>query len=218
MSFRRYGYPTVVVGEDFPRLQAGVAYRYRLVARSDAPGDPVVDGAEQTLIVPGGGGSAAEPACANEVFRTGLSSGLPDCRAYEQVTPPEKNGTQDVFNYDTLFASSYTAENGESVFLRAPGVQWGPVPTPSEYLFSRTSAGWQTKSATPQPQAGVNSYRGSLFSPDLSQVGLEVGWQGGNASSSPEVEFKLGPAGGPYTTVGVDTQERYFSVDRGVRG
>src|SRR4029077_16552046 len=46
-------------------------------------------------------GAAAEEGCANEAVRQmevvahreGLASGLPDCRAYEQVTPVNKDGT-----------------------------------------------------------------------------------------------------------------------------
>ena len=40
-------------------------------------------------------GSVTTAACPNEAFRTGLSAKLPDCRAYEQVSPTDKNGSKD---------------------------------------------------------------------------------------------------------------------------
>ena len=45
----------------------------------------------------GAGLVAAAPAtadsCANAQFRTGPGAALPDCRAYEQASPVDKNGT-----------------------------------------------------------------------------------------------------------------------------
>ena len=48
--------------------------------------------------------------------------------------------------------------------------------TNSSYFFTRKEGeGWEMTSATAQPQAGSNSYRPTLFNPDLTQIGLNVG-------------------------------------------
>ncbi len=195
-------FTTSIVGEDIPGLQPDTTYRYRLTAASAAPGSPVVDGAEQSLVVPvpGPGG---EPSCPNTALRGGASAQLPDCRAYEQITPAEKKDAMDVFRYGIIDEQSYIGQDGERFMLHAPGVQWGASPDPSEsnYFFSRVSSGWRMTSARPEGEASPDGYEPTAFSSDLTRFGLTVTWSTGYAVKSPEVEFDVGSPGGPYTTV-----------------
>lgn len=195
-----------IVGEDLPGLQAGATYYFRLVASSSIPGDPVVYGEEQTLRVPIAGKTEegteeGQPTpCTNEWLRGGHSAHLPDCRAYEQVTPAEKAGAQDVFKYGARAEGELVGEDGDHFMLHAPGVQWGPSPDAriSNYFFTRTPTGWQMTSTRPQGETGPDSYQPFLFSSDLTQVGLEAEWYMSGTSYSPDIEFETGPPGGPY--------------------
>ena len=64
-----------------------------------------------------------EPAsCANEEFRTGPSEDLPDCRAYEQASPIDKNGG----SIQTTAPAAATAEDGSTItFESTAGVPGG---------------------------------------------------------------------------------------------
>jgi sugar lactone lactonase YvrE len=66
-------------------LQEGTAYRFRLVAASTA-GMVEDEGSFATLQ------RRAFETCPNAQYRTGLSANLPDCRAYELVTPAQTDG------------------------------------------------------------------------------------------------------------------------------
>jgi len=84
-------------------LEPGTAYRFRLVA-SNCAAEGAVPGDCETLGegTPGGEGVDAgfstfpstpdASPCSNEALRVGDSATLPDCRAYELVTPPDTNG------------------------------------------------------------------------------------------------------------------------------
>ena len=201
------GSATTVVGQDLPALQPGETYRYRVLATNTSPGNPVVTGAVQTLTVPAvseAGGEAA--ACPNEQFRTGPSANLPDCRAYEQVTPVDKEGAQEIFNYGiTSTGGAMIGEDGEHVVLERELVKLGngagPLAGQSPYFFSRDpQKGWQMTAAASQPETGVNYDAPQLFNPDLTQFAFETGFDtSGNKSS--EMGFKTGPPGGPYVPV-----------------
>jgi hypothetical protein len=215
------GFPTSVVGEDLAGLQAGGSYVYRLVATNSSPGNPVVDGAVETLTVPAvasATGSGGEPVaggagCVNEAFRSGASAVLPDCRAYEQVTPVDKQGSQEIFSYGIKFSGtgalpiSEGVAEGEGLVLQNPLVDWGSAASDGQgpYFFarSRSGSGWLMKAAAVQPETGVNVVKPELYSADQSRFAFETGVETVVGEQSATVEYKVGPVGGPYTLVAV---------------
>lgn len=71
-------------------LTPGSSYCWRIVATNTAAGDPVVNGEPHIFFTYRPAGT--ESGCANHAFRTEASASLPDCRAYEMVSPVDKNG------------------------------------------------------------------------------------------------------------------------------
>jgi len=67
-------------------LAEGTEYHFRVVVENEAK---TVEGPDQTLVTLK---RAQAQQCANAEYRTGLSTYLPDCRAYELVTPAETRG------------------------------------------------------------------------------------------------------------------------------
>jgi hypothetical protein len=133
----------------------------------------------------------ASSSCSNELFRTGPGSDLPDCRAYEMVSPPEKNGGE-VDNGPVLEG---TPPNPEQAALNGEAVTYGSsttftetnpesAPLTSQYISRRSSSGWRTEAITPpQKEPGGVFDRGdgavdfSLyqgFTEDLSHAFLQA--------------------------------------------
>jgi hypothetical protein len=113
--------------------------------------------------------SAAQAAgCPNEQFREGASAGLPECRAYELVSPADKNGGD-------ILTGQQASADGDHVAFYSPSGFGGALANYNVNSFraDRTSSGWTT---TPMvPAAGypnlafAGGYSGADFSEDLSE-------------------------------------------------
>lgn len=154
-------------------LDPGTAYYYRFVAQSSG-GGPVV-GPEEMLrtfrmLVPG-------HCAANEVFRTGAASLLPDCRAYEMVSPVDK-GNSDIFTLKEVAGKDHavldqSAADGGKLTYGSARSFGGAVSAPltSQYVAARTAAGWVSHPVSPAYEfngsTGVFDTEFRFFAPDL---------------------------------------------------
>jgi hypothetical protein len=191
-----------------PVLPAGETYHYRLVAKSSIAGSGLIEGTEETLKVPSFTMEPTPSPCPNEAFRTGLSAHLPDCRAYELVTPVDKGGSQEPFEYNSEIGAPipdvHAGEDGAHIVLEGSTVHWGSGvgAGDSPYFFSRVAGrGWTMTSGAPQPASGIASLLPQVYSGDLSQWAFESRYAPSPATQSEKVEYEVGPPGGPYTTV-----------------
>jgi hypothetical protein len=98
----------------------------------------------------------ASSSCPNEAFRTGPAANLPDCRAYEMVSPPSKNGGQvdGGTTLETEPSPQQASPDGEAVTYGsqtafAEGGAASAMPT-SQYISRRTASGWVTQAVTPK--------------------------------------------------------------------
>jgi sugar lactone lactonase YvrE len=157
-------------GEAFISVQAGIhgleegaVYHFRVVAENAAT-PALVKGPDQEVTTQI---RRPEEHCANATYRTGLSANLPDCRAYELVTPAETGGLSPADNYEggLAFNAWLTAprgvEAGERLSFATLGTLSGFVGNGRNdgYLAERgvgvhPPVGWSTKSAGPDYSQG----------------------------------------------------------------
>jgi hypothetical protein len=160
------------------------------------------------------GGISAAPAgaasCPNAQFRSGPSEHLPDCRAYEQVSPVEKEGQDAMTLLPLRPAQASACEPDEpcTVAYMNVGAAFGGAQGndfPNAYLATRGAEGWQTTALTPPtPQAPINSKAevAYAFSEDLSGTILRVPLQQLTASAPAGVyNLFLRQPGGAYSLV-----------------
>jgi hypothetical protein len=165
-----------------------------------------------TLTAPA---ALAEGSCPNALARQGPSGALPDCRAYEQVTPVDKGDATDLFAPEGVTGAvpSITADGGfssvdgngflmEATLASFPD---GGVSGRNAYVFSRGADGWSTTAVAP-PSHEVQSVSATVFDPtDFSRVGIEsvhgsfysTGLEGANVQRVDAV----GSPGGAFATM-----------------
>jgi hypothetical protein len=157
-----------------------------------------------------GAPAAFAETCPNEAARSGPSASLPECRAYEMVTPADKSSIAN----DMSFTSGATEEaipavdgNRIAVDTNVEGLGQTPDPYRSLVVFTRTPNGWQTQSMAP-PNLGAAEVEllGTgfdppyTFTPDLSLVAFNTT----DPYHYPETlvrTFYAGPPGGPFLTL-----------------
>jgi DNA-binding beta-propeller fold protein YncE len=162
-------------------LAEDTIYHYRFVAAGGG-GGPVF-GPDSTFTT--ARTFTPAPCPANEAFRSGASSLLPDCRAYEMVSPVDKNGGDLValcenscnparLDQSALSGNGFTY-SAYKAFGDAPS-----APYSSQYLATRGVNGWGNHAITP-PQSGPLLFPEGL-SPSLDTLfkafgpELETGW------------------------------------------
>jgi uncharacterized OsmC-like protein len=170
-------------------LAPGTSYRFRFVAESGGDPEPVIGVGGK----PGEEGEEGEfttydpldfGACPNDEFRVGPSAALPDCRAYEMVSPVDKNGGDIIaalgieLNLEAAFRQA--AVDGNKLTYTSTSAFGDAVrgTRTSQYLATRGASGWASHGLNPpqltticdpgfSPQYDLNT-NFQAFTPDLS--------------------------------------------------
>lgn len=127
-------------------LRPGTTYRFAITATNEK-GTVVEEGSFTTYS----DASLTVGPCSNEDLRVGASSSLPDCRAFELVTPPDTNGrpTRGGGYIGYTFPSPKASPDGSAVtFMTEGGALPGTNGTGSldgdRYRAVRGASGWST--------------------------------------------------------------------------
>ncbi len=167
------GAEDAAVSQRLTGLQPATAYRFRLLATNPTGSVASVPGRFVTypLAQSFSGGCPA-----NEALRSGASTELPDCRAYEQASPVDKNGG----GIQGKMPNTKASEAGDAISFESPagipgGVGSQEFPT---YAALRGADSWSTTGFLPSALAG-QSARWLGWTPDFSEVFDAVGIFGG---------------------------------------
>ena len=130
---------------------------------------------------------SASAACPNEEFRVGPSAHLPDCRAYELVTPRKLNGIplsgSGTGSLDEMFSSPSALPTGDSFLYTlfaasVPGTESGGYN--DRYEAVRTPEGWVSARRTPSPQEAMAPAGGGYNSNQQYAIVFLEGFRGGS--------------------------------------
>ena len=128
-------------------LQPGTVYHYRVVAEN---GTGIATGDDQSFMT-----STTPAACANEAVRERQGTQfLPDCRAYEMISPPRKKGVDVTDSHHRHYGVDFVpliSETGDASVFTSHGsfADAKGNPVVSFYQAIRSASGWSTKNVTP---------------------------------------------------------------------
>jgi hypothetical protein len=154
----------VAVAAPVVGLEEGAEYRFRLRAMNSV-GPAEDEGAFETLE------RRPTQTCPNSQYRVGLSANLPDCRAYELVTPAQTDGLAPLAvglqgsSPSGRFNKGLTVQRGEAAGERLSYFTFGTLPG---FEGNGTLDGYRAERGTGQHPAG--GWQSELFSPDYTQA------------------------------------------------
>jgi hypothetical protein len=176
-------------------LSPETSYRFRLTA-TNALHNAEAEGQFTTYpsIAP------REP-CRSDALRTGLSAMLPDCRAYELVTPAETNARapRGVGVLGPYFFTREASPAGDRLsFIVEGGILPGGEGTGSlggdSYLSKREVTGWTTSPAGPSGSEAVSPLPGGV-SPDQGYSFWSTGSEGSASVGGKDTAYVRYPDG-----------------------
>ena len=161
--------------------------------------------------------SALAESCPNAAARQGPSAALPDCRAYEQVTPVDKGDSPDLFataaGSEDIRDTGFAAADGDSFLLYSPFANFAQGTSgENTYVFSRGSTGWTTTPIVPF-RSVVQSVQPTVVNPEtnfaevpvLDVLGSKaIEGSGGEESTFQAANVVGGPAG-PFATLDAES-------------
>jgi len=144
---------STVITVDLHGLTPGAVYHFRITATNQAG---TTHSEDSVFVVPA---TATTPDCPNQQFRTGPASRLPDCRAWEDVSPADKNSGDIVGDSSFVNAAPDTPGLPAAVtFAALTGFQdVHGTGVATQYISQRTTqpdtSGWTTHALTPVEDA-----------------------------------------------------------------
>ena len=166
------GREPVPVSQELTGLVPGTTYHVRIAASNDAGS---VTGADEVFMTHNPS-PVFGPCLGNEPFRVGASAVLPDCRAYEQASPPNKGGG----TVAGLYSLELASEDGSKATFYSPAATLPPGGGGAEnyatYLMSRngTAGSWGSQRLLlPEKYGELAEFLGTT--PDLRYAVVEAG-------------------------------------------
>jgi hypothetical protein len=157
------------------KLHPGTTYHYRAVATNPQSPPGGTPGPDATFATPALPTSTTAETCPNAQRRSEqpYASDLPDCRAYEMVSPLDKedNSVMEI----GADASAPNAGEEPAIEYDSQGSFADPAATPyrDAYISRRGADGWSTQNISPpfQPSKTITTFPfdESFFTPNLSQ-------------------------------------------------